>query len=67
VGFEPAIPAAKRPQTYVLDLAATGIDIYQTMWCKIPKDSHLQLHVMFNYETRRDEEYNSFLSFNDFA
>jgi hypothetical protein len=24
-GFEPAIPAAKRPQTYGLDRAATGI------------------------------------------
>jgi hypothetical protein len=24
-GFEPAIPAAKRPQTYALDHAATGI------------------------------------------
>jgi hypothetical protein len=24
-GFEPAIPSAKRPQTYTLDLAATGI------------------------------------------
>jgi hypothetical protein len=30
-GFEPAIPATKRPQTYALDLAATGIgsfDLY---------------------------------------
>jgi hypothetical protein len=24
-GFEPAIPAAKRPQTYALDRAANGI------------------------------------------
>jgi hypothetical protein len=24
-GFEPAIPATKRPQTYALDRAATGI------------------------------------------
>jgi hypothetical protein len=24
-GFEPAIPASERPQTYVLDRAATGI------------------------------------------
>jgi hypothetical protein len=24
-GFEPAIPATKRPQTYTLDRAATGI------------------------------------------
>jgi hypothetical protein len=26
-GFEPAIPATKRPQTYTLDHAATGIGI----------------------------------------
>jgi hypothetical protein len=25
-GFEPKIPATKRPQTYTLDRAATGID-----------------------------------------
>jgi hypothetical protein len=25
VGFEPAIPASKRPQTYALDRAANGI------------------------------------------
>jgi hypothetical protein len=25
VGFEPAIPASARPQTYTLDRAATGI------------------------------------------
>jgi hypothetical protein len=27
VGFEPVIPATKRPRTYVLDRAATGIGI----------------------------------------
>jgi len=26
VGFEPTIPASERPQTHVLDRAATGID-----------------------------------------
>jgi hypothetical protein len=26
-GFEPAIPATKRPQTYALDRAATGIGV----------------------------------------
>jgi hypothetical protein len=26
-GFEPAIPATKRPQTYALDRAATGLGI----------------------------------------
>jgi hypothetical protein len=29
VGFEPAIPATKRPQTYALDRAATGIGSFQ--------------------------------------
>jgi hypothetical protein len=28
MGFEPAISATKRPQTYVLDRAATGIGLY---------------------------------------
>jgi hypothetical protein len=27
-GFEPAIPATKRPQTYFLDRAATEIGLY---------------------------------------
>jgi len=27
-GFEPAIPASKRPQTYVLNRAATGIGLH---------------------------------------
>jgi hypothetical protein len=27
-GFEPATPATKRPQTYVLDLAATEVGLY---------------------------------------
>jgi len=29
--FEPAIPASKRPQTYTLDRAATGIGIFIRM------------------------------------
>jgi hypothetical protein len=29
-GFEPAAPAIKRPQTYALDLAVTGIGLYIT-------------------------------------
>jgi hypothetical protein len=28
-GFEPAIPAGERPQTHVLDRAATGIGKYK--------------------------------------
>jgi hypothetical protein len=31
VGFEPEIPATKRPQTYSLDSAATGIGTLLTM------------------------------------
>jgi hypothetical protein len=30
-GFEPAIPATKRPQTYALERAATGIDFSKTL------------------------------------
>jgi hypothetical protein len=30
-GFEPATPATKRPQTYDLDRAATGIDSSRTL------------------------------------
>jgi hypothetical protein len=29
--FEPAIPATKRPQTYALGSAATGIGVYSIM------------------------------------
>jgi hypothetical protein len=36
VGFEPAIPASKRPQTYALDRAATGeAVIYACLLCKL--------------------------------
>ena len=28
VGFEPTTPAGERPQTYALDRAATGSDVY---------------------------------------
>jgi hypothetical protein len=28
-GFEPTIPASGRPQTHVLDRAATGIGLYK--------------------------------------
>jgi hypothetical protein len=31
-GFETAIPATKRPQTYALDRAATGIGQKYTYW-----------------------------------
>jgi hypothetical protein len=33
-GFEPVIPATKRPQTYALDYAATGIGNYINKWMK---------------------------------
>jgi len=34
VGFEPTISAGERPQTYALDLAATGTD---TNYFKLPE------------------------------
>jgi hypothetical protein len=40
VGFEPAIPATKRPQTYALDRAATGfgnIDISSNNFVRGPR------------------------------
>jgi hypothetical protein len=36
-GFEPAIPATKRPQTYALDSAATGIGAFSTSYHEIYK------------------------------
>jgi len=33
--FEPAIPATKRPKTYALDRAATGIGLDRTLQKKI--------------------------------
>ena len=33
-GFEPAIPAMERPQTYVLDRVATRIDQFLTYYRK---------------------------------
>jgi hypothetical protein len=34
-GFEPATPATKRPQTYALDHAATGIGSFGSSICEI--------------------------------
>jgi hypothetical protein len=34
-GFEPATPATKRPQTYVLDRAATDVGMIKSMGLKI--------------------------------
>jgi hypothetical protein len=39
VGFDPAIPASARPQTYALDGAATGIGVAEVTFLKTPKDS----------------------------
>jgi hypothetical protein len=36
-GFEPAIPVTKRPQTYALDRAATGIGDQYEHSTKIPE------------------------------
>jgi len=34
-GFEPAIPACERPQTYALDRAATGISFVMTLYLNV--------------------------------
>jgi hypothetical protein len=36
-GFEPAIPASERPQTYALERAATGIGgkLYRERYCAV--------------------------------
>jgi hypothetical protein len=39
-GFEPAIPKIKRPQTYVLDHAATGIGKYHCESHKVSLESN---------------------------
>jgi hypothetical protein len=44
-GFEPAIPAIKRPQTYALDGAATGIGIYYHLF-------HIFLATLKRFYTR---------------
>jgi len=31
VGFEPTVSAGERPQTYALDRAATGTDVWETV------------------------------------
>ena len=31
-GFEPAVPAGKRPQTYALSQAASGIGVQVAQW-----------------------------------
>jgi hypothetical protein len=43
-GFVPATPATKRPQTYALDRAATGIG--QTNHCVTHIRAQLTLHVI---------------------
>ena len=46
VGFEPTISAGERPQTYVLDWAATGNGIHFTcMWIERPLGPASTLHV----------------------
>jgi hypothetical protein len=43
-GFEPAIPAAKLPQTYALDRAATGIGI-----CDLHNDAFSVTQTIYIY------------------
>jgi hypothetical protein len=49
-GFEPVTPATKRPQTYVLDRAATGIGIvsYFTHPLSVSLFAFKMLGVMFS-------------------
>jgi len=46
VGFEPAIPASERPQTYALDRAATGTGeaciLYRVIYCVVFSDNCIQ-------------------------
>jgi hypothetical protein len=39
VGFEPTISAGERPQTYVLDRAATGTGVEVKYWNKLKVNS----------------------------
>jgi hypothetical protein len=50
-GFEPAIPANKRPQTYALDGEATGINTASTLGYKNVKVA-LFLHFALMFQTQ---------------
>jgi hypothetical protein len=48
-GFEPAIPATKRPQTYVLDHTATGIGIMYITVQKFSKNITMDVDTHHAY------------------
>ena len=53
-GFEPAIPAFDRPQTYALDRAATGSDINSlALELDIYSSAHYLCKMWIFYEPRR--------------
>jgi hypothetical protein len=43
VGFEPTIPASARPQTYVIDRAATAIDAIVLLHMQLRSNKHAGL------------------------
>ena len=50
VGFEPTISAGERPQTYVLDRAATGTGKFRDYYTIITTSSSSVLNGLTNYE-----------------
>jgi hypothetical protein len=58
-GFEPATPATKRPQTYALDRAATGIGVavdivsLNNQWLKEYKSRLFPLQVEVTFQAMR--------------
>jgi hypothetical protein len=59
VGLEPAIPATKRPQTYALDRAATGIDTTSQIQIRLLTTWHQQraFHVGRTQYTTGEHHY----------
>jgi hypothetical protein len=53
VGFEPAIPASERPQTHILDRAATGIGSPWLAWCNYVHSTPFLVTVPSGTEPRR--------------
>jgi hypothetical protein len=52
-GFDPAIPANERPQTYALDPASTGIGtkIYERIkysWCNVAEFKPIAIHTQLS-------------------
>ena len=61
VGFEPAIPASKRPHTHALDCAATGIGYYKVYIKRDKERKHMKCEVKMQigpFEDRKKCQYN---------